>query len=148
MALSADARYVTKGDEVVNVAVKSGATIYDGALLMADTDTGGAAEPYDGNIGAILLGWHFGDTEDDGTSSPAHTAKIARGGFQIKGLAVSGLAGTAADIGKKVYAQDDGTYDVVSQTTHEVLVGHVVSADSSTTATVLMLPNVYGTVGV
>lgn len=148
MALSADARYVTKPDEVLSVAVKSGATIYDGALLMADTTSGGAAEPYDGTIGAILLGWHFGDTEDDGSSSPTHTAKIARGGFVVEGLTVAGLGGTSADIGKKVYATDDGTYSVTDNTTHQVHVGHVRGNSTASVADVVMLPNLFGTVGV
>ncbi len=148
MALTGNAFYTTKGNDVLNVPVKSGATIYDGALLMADTTTGGAAEPYDGTIGAILLGWHFGDVNDDATSSPTKTAKLAVGSFTVLGLTVAGLGGTAADIGKAVYATDDGTYTVTNPTTHTVVAGHVQNYVSASVADVKMVADIFGTVGV
>ena len=147
-ALTANARYVTKPDEIVNVPVLSAAVIFDGALCMANTTTGGAAEPYDGTIGAILLGWHLGDVDDDGTASPTKTVKLAKGGFIIVGLTVAGLGGTDADIGKKVFATNDGTYSVTAAVTHEVNVGHVSCNSTATVADVLMVPSIFGTVGV
>lgn len=151
MALSANARYTTKPDTIINVPVKSGATIYDGSLCMGGATTGGPATPYDGTIGAILLGWNFGDVNDDGTASPTKTAKLAKGGFIFLGLTVAGLSGSAADIGKKVYATDDGTYTVTSNTTHQVPVGFVcgtVASAPSTLADVHTVADIYGTVGV
>ena len=144
MALSGNATYTTQSNEVINVPVKSGATIYNGALLM---DNSGAT-PYDGTIGAILLGWHFGDVNDDASSSPIKTAKIARGGFRILGLAVTGLGGTIADVGLPVYATDDGTYTITNPTTHTVRVGTISRFVSASVADVAMVADIFGTAGV
>lgn len=147
-ALSANAAYTTKPAEIVNVPVLSGATIYNGALCCCDTTSGGAAKPYSGTIGQILLGWHFGDVNDDGSSSPTKTAKIARGGFIVLGLTVAGLGGSNVDIGKKVYATNDGTYTVTDPTTHTAHVGHVSGNATASVADVLFVPSVFGQVSV
>lgn len=148
MALSANARYTTKPDNTINVPVLSGATIYDGSLCCCDTTSGGAAKPYTGTIGQILLGWNFGDVADDGTATPTKTAKIAKGGFTILGLTVAGLGGSNVDIGKKVYATDDGTYTVTNPTTHAVVVGYVQGNATATVADVHTVADIFGTVGV
>lgn len=144
MALSANATYVTKSGDLINVPVKTGATIYNGALLM---DSSGAT-PYDGTIGAILLGWHFGDVNDDASTSPTKTAKIARGGFGVLSLTVAGLGGTIADVGLAVYATDDGTYTITNGTTHTVRVGTISRFVSATVADVQMVADIFGTAGV
>lgn len=148
MALSANAFHATKPTEIVNCPVKTGATIYNESLLMAATTSGGAATPYDGTIGAILLGWHFGDVNDDASSSPGKSAKIAVGRFVFKSLTVAGLSGTSSDIGVKVYATDDGTYTISNPTTHTVVVGNVCRHISSSVCDVKTVADIFGTVGV
>lgn len=148
MALSDNANLTIASDDVVVVPVQTGYTLYSGSLCQAHAATGGSARPYDGTIGAMLLGWHFGSAADDGTSSPTYTAKLQRGGFIFYRLTVAGLANATTDTGKKVYATDDGTYSVTSITTHQVQVGNVIRSYSTTVADVLTVNNIYGTLGV
>lgn len=147
MALSADSNLSPGSADVVAVPVQTGYTLYNGSLCMAHAASGGAARPYDGTIGALLLGWHFGSAADDGTSSPTYTAKIVRGSFVLFRLTVAGLGNATTDIGKKVYATDDGTYTVTSQTTHQVQIGNVIRSYSTTVADVLTVNSIFGTLG-
>jgi hypothetical protein len=91
--------------------VKNASVIYYGALCSCDTDTG-SAKPYDGTESDKLLGWHNSDSVTGATaSSPPPRAQLITGPFFWEDCPLGGgIAGTNADIGKRVWATDDGTY--------------------------------------
>lgn len=125
MALSANANIVTRatgGAREFTSIVKSGSVIYNGALCMFDTTSGGLVEPYAAGANLILAGWHLGDTVTGSSSYP-----VAKLHSQIGTvlLTVATLANDSTDIGKPVYATDDGTYTVTAPA-NGVVVGTVV----------------------
>lgn len=115
MALSANRTdFVISQDEKggrLAIEVKNASVVYHGALCSCDTDTG-PAKPFDGTETDKLLGWHNGDAVTGSTStSPPPRASLITGPFMWEKLTLAaGLAGTNADIGKRIWATDDGTY--------------------------------------
>jgi len=153
MALSADGNWVTQDvarDAAMSLIVLTGSVLYNSALCSHDT-TVGEIKPYDGTVTDRLVGWHLWDKKTGNGSGARVKARIARGGFIVKALPVTGLNGTtpSVDYGKPVYASDDGTYTLTG-TTATQRVGRVLPDDNSVTvgtdANVLMR-DVFGVVG-
>ena len=116
MALSAGVSWTLKGGAdcvQVPLQVKSAAVIYNGALVSFQT-LNNAVQPFDGRATDVLCGWHFGDTvTGDGTA--LKMARIRTGPFIGESVTVAGsVANDVTDIGKIVYATDDGTYTISS----------------------------------
>lgn len=116
MALSAGVSWTTKGGVSCiqfPLQVKSAAVIYNGALVSFET-LNNACIPFDGGSTDVLAGWHFGDTvTGDGTKLKA--ARIHTGPFIGERVTVGGSpANDATDLGRIVYASDDGTYTISS----------------------------------
>lgn len=121
MALTAGVARTTKGGaESVQfpLTVKNASVVYNGALVSFET-TMGEAIPFDGTATDCLAGWHFGDTVTGNSAAPREKCRIRTGPFIFERLTVGGaVANGAADLGKKVYATDDGTYTVNSGGAH------------------------------
>jgi len=146
MALSADASPVIRNGATMAMKVLTAAVVYNFALCSHDTTTG-AIKPYDGTGADRLVGWHFGSTVTGLTTAAVPPrAFINPGGFVAESLTVATLAGSDADLGKPVWATDDGTYTVTDPGGTDQQVGWVVRRRSSTTADVY-LKNVMGQVG-
>jgi hypothetical protein len=117
MALSAGVSWTLKGGAAGSiqfpVQVKSAAVVYNGALVSFET-LSGAVIPFDGGSTDVLCGWHFGDTvTGDGTATK--NARICTGPFIGENVSLGGtLNNSTADLGRIVYATDDGTYTVAS----------------------------------
>lgn len=116
MALSAGVSWTLKGGAdciQLPLQVKSAAVIYNGALVSFQT-LNNAVQPFDGGSTDVLCGWHFGDTvTGDGTA--LKNALIRTGPFIGERVTVGGsVANDVSDIGKIVYATDDGTYTIAS----------------------------------
>ncbi len=130
---SQDEKGIRLAPEIINADI-----VYHGALLSADTDTG-AAKPFDGTETDKLYGWHVGEqTTGDTSASPPPRAQIISGPFTWHACPVTGLAGTVADQGKRVWATDDGTYTVIDPGSIGAEVGMVEYYINSTTADVIM----------
>lgn len=127
MALSANATYTIKGGASclqMPLQVKSASVIYNGALVSFET-LNGAVIPFDGGSTDVLAGWHFGDAVTGTSSAPYATAKIRTGPFIIERLTVGGSpSNSATDLGRSVFATDDGTYTITSS---GALVGKIVA---------------------
>lgn len=167
MALSAAAAFGVAVGGRYTAKVETSAVIYSGALLMfgSNSNANGAVQPYDGSISAVIAGWAFGDLGSvdgngiatGGTIITGNTAgaippvaSIAPGGdFILVGATVAGLGNTTIDLGKIVYATDDGTYTVTSPTTHMAQVGYIVKAypDTATGTANIHTKYVLGQVG-
>ena len=119
--------------------VKNNSVIYYGALCSCDTDTG-ACKPFDGTSSDKLLGWHVDEsvTGDTGAVIYPH-AKLLIGPFRWKSCPVTGLAGTVADNGKRVYATDDETYTVLDPSPTGAEVGYIDNYVDATYADVIMV---------
>ena len=127
-----DDRSIRATPEVLNAAV-----VYRGALCSCDTDTG-ACKPFDGTDTDKLLGWHVEETKTgDTTASPKPRASLITGPFRWTNCPVSNLAGTVADNGKRVWATDDGTYNVTDPGGAGAEVGYVDNYVSSSLADVI-----------
>ena len=123
------------------------AVLYYGALCSCDADTG-ACKPYDGTEADKMLGWHVEESiTGDTSASPKPRASLITGPFYWHRCPVTGLAGTAADIGKRVWATDDGTYTVTDPGSVGTEVGVVVMYSTSSVADVWMR-NILGQVDV
>ena len=142
MALSADRTdFVISQDDRggrITPEVKNASVIYYGALVSCDTDTG-AVKPFDGTKTDKLMGWHNGDTvTGDSSATPPPRAQLITGPFMWKDCPVTGLAGTNADIGKEIWATDDGTYTRTDPGGSGARVGLVVMYNTTAKADVWM----------
>lgn len=118
--------------------IKNSSVLYYGALVSCDTDTG-AAKPYDGTESDKLLGWHVEESVTGDTSaSPKPRASLITGPFRWRKCPVSNLAGTVADNGKRVWATDDGTYNVQDPGGSGAEVGYIDNYVNSSYADVIM----------
>jgi len=105
--------------------VKNSSVVYYGSLCSCDTDTG-ACKPFDGTKSDKLLGWHVEESVTGNTSaSPKPRASLITGPFRWPSCPVSNLAGTVADNGKRVWATDDGTYNVQDPGSSGAEVGYI-----------------------
>jgi hypothetical protein len=120
--------------------IKDASVLYFGALCSFDTETG-LIKPYDGTEADALAGWFVGGaapkTGATSDSSPPE-AELETGPFIWHDLEVGGLSGTyATDLGKRVWATDDGTYTTTDPGSTGTNIGIVVRPISSSKAAVL-----------
>lgn len=118
MALSANAKPVISGgvDCIQFTApVKTSSVVYNGALCSFET-LNGPVIPFDGGSTDVLAGWHFGDAVTGNTSAAVPPrATLKTGPFIYLGLTVGGSpSNSTADLGRSVYASDDGTYTITA----------------------------------
>lgn len=105
--------------------VKNAAVIYYSALCSCDTDTG-ACKPFDGTETDKLLGWHVESTVTGDTSADVKPrASLITGPFRWPNMPVTGLAGTVADQGKRIWAVNDGGYQITDPGGSGAEVGYV-----------------------
>ncbi len=121
--------------------VKNTSVLYYGALVSCDTDVG-AAKPFDGTETDKLLGWHVEETVTGDTSpsggAPNPRASLITGPFRWPNMPVTGLAGTVADNGKRIWATNDGTYTIGDPGGSGAEVGYVDNYRSSSKADVIL----------
>ena len=116
--------------------------VYYGAYMaLGSRDHGTAATrgrclPFNDENGAIPLGWSLGRKTGDTAASPIIRAEVDLSGRVYKNVAVTGLAGTVADVGRLVYATDDDTFDL-TRPTLGIPIGIVMDFVSATNADVL-----------
>lgn len=119
MALSANKQYRTSGKDKLSLVVADGSTIYAGALVAIGGPghaSAGYALPYSDAANLIPVGIAQQKVVGDG----AETIDVFLDGFVARNTVVGGtLAGTIADVGKKVYFHDDGTLSITAPTTGE-----------------------------
>ena len=128
MALSANAKPVIAGGVSCiqfTAPVKTSSVIYNGALCAFDT-LNGPITAFDGGATDVLAGWHFGDTVTGNTAATVPPrATIKTGPFIWLGLTVGGSpSNSTLDLGRSVYASDDGTYTITATGAH---VGKIVA---------------------
>ena len=123
------------------------AVIYYGALTSCDTDTG-ACKPYDGTETDKLLGWHVEETvTGDTDATPKPRASLITGPFRWPDMPLTGLVGTVADNGKRIWAINDGSYTVIDPGSTGAEVGYIDNYVSTSVADAI-LRNVGGYVDV
>ena len=141
MALSADRTdFVIAQDDRggrITPELLNAAVVYYGSLCSFNTVTGGV-KPFDGTVGDKLAGWHNSDSKTGATStSPPPRAQLITGPFMWEDCPLGGSpAGTAADLGKRVWATDDGTYTVADPGGSGAEVGVIVMYKPSSAADV------------
>lgn len=120
MALSANALVKTKlntGEYFLDLIVKSGVTIYQGALVAIETSTGHITK-----CATSLAGEFAGIATEKVVGDGVLKCRV-----QVAGLFQFTLSGTTAavtDIGKPVYASADDTVTLTS--TNNILIGAIV----------------------
>ena len=128
-----DNRSIKATPEVLDEAV-----IYYGALCSCDTDTG-ACKPYDGTETDKLLGWHVEETvTGDTDAKPKPRASLVTGPFRWPTAPVTGLAGTVADNGKRIWAITDATYTTADPGSSGAEVGYIDNYVSSSYADIIL----------
>lgn len=146
MALTANTFYKVGQDRsVLALRVKDAEVIYAGAAI-ALGGPGHASAGYAFNFVAdvtntIFVGWALEAVTGDTSATEPPEVKLDIGGRLFENLAVSGLAGTIADVGKPVYMSDNGTFTVTAPTTGQErpLIGYITRAISATRVDVLSL---------
>lgn len=98
--------------EVINTEVLySGGYVALGAPDHGTTANRGRLFAWASAAGEIPVGFAYGrDITGDTSASPIPAGTVDAGETVIKQVAVTGLAGTVADVGQKVYMSDDGTF--------------------------------------
>lgn len=147
MALSANQNYETKGAGAKNIEVANAKVIYTDALVCINHRNHGSSgkrgrlAPFTVSNFKIPLGLGVNGAEatpvtgdSTATPPPRGTAAIST---KIVRLPVTGLAGTAADVGLEVWASADGTF-TTTRVAKYAWSGVVISEYSSTEAYVLM----------
>lgn len=147
MALSANAKPVISGGASCvqfTAPVKTSSVVYNGALCSFET-LNGAIIPFDGGATDVLAGWHFGDTVTGNTAATVPPrATLKSGPFIWNSLTVGGSpSNSITDLGRIVYASDDGTYTI---TATGAAVGRIVAYVSTGVFDVEM-KNVFGRFG-
>ncbi|MHA1329611.1 MAG: capsid cement protein [Candidatus Hodarchaeales archaeon] len=113
--------------QIIEFPVAGSTTIYKGAIVAVNTSTGYVVPASDA-ANRIVVGVAVEKADNSSGSNGDKTVRVYRTGvFQF--------ACSSADqtwVGKKVYAVDDNTVALAATTTNDVLVGTVVSYESST----------------
>lgn len=131
--LSAAREDQRKDDELVAFPVKTGVTIYKGALVGVDAT--GYAKPA-ATTDKRIVGVAYETVAAGAAASGTSTCRVSRkGSFQFAG---SGLAIT--NVGDKVYVTDDNTVTTVATAT--IQVGVVTEFLSATSVRVAITPNI------
>jgi hypothetical protein len=143
MALTANVQRETRttqkaAPQIVNAAVLySGAVVAVGSRNHATATSRGRCLPWASTAGQIPFGWAVGDVKTGATAStPIPEADLDIAGRVVTRLAVTGLGGTFADVGRLVYASDDGTFTLTKPTVG-IPHGMIVRFSSATLADVL-----------
>jgi hypothetical protein len=105
MALANDYVYVTAGRTVSSLALTSGVTAYDGALLGLSPSTGKAVLWSD-TSGILFMGIAMRRAVGDANLTEV---SIDTAGLELRDVAVTG-ASAITDQGDKIYATDDNTF--------------------------------------
>lgn len=131
--LTASRDDLRKDDELIAFPVKTGVTIYKGALVGVDST--GYAKPA-ATTDKRIVGVAYETVAAGASASGTFTVRVYRKGtFQFNG---SGLAVT--NVGDKVYVTDDNT--VQTSATSTILVGVITEFTSATSVRVSITPNV------
>jgi len=118
--------------------IKNTSVLYYGALCSCDAGTG-ACKPFDGTESDKLLGWHVEESVTGATgSTPKPRASLITGPFRWPSMPLTGLAGTVADNGKRIWATDDGTYTVLDPGGSGAEVGYIDNYVSSSYADAIL----------
>ncbi len=119
MALAADQTYDVTGSQLVNPEIVNTDRVFGGSYVMlgsfdhATAADIGRVQAWNDVEGAIPFGFNTkGDTTGDTTVADPPDSNLDIDSRIIKGLAVTGLAGTVADISRLIYATDDNTFTV------------------------------------
>lgn len=147
-ALTADRTWETRpvaGTQ--NFTVVNAATVYIGGLVQIDATTG-FVEPWDGTgtLAGMCVG--YGDGVDvnkttDGvtgntSATPRPSVRVATGGMEIKGVAVTGAA--AGDVGNQVWTASDvdNLADLTDTDTTNAAVGFLLAVRSASDCDVML----------
>lgn len=147
MALSANTKYTQLGAGGGEIEIANSAVVYQNALVAINhrrfTTTGarGRLNRFTASNGRIPLGIAIPVSNGlpatgNSSSTPPPRAGVALNS-RIALLTITGLAGTAADVGREVWASDDGTF-VLLRAAKYAWAGVVIKENNSTTAYVLM----------
>jgi hypothetical protein len=143
MALSANAQRETRTTQKASPQIVNAAVLYSGAYVgvgsrnHATATSRGRCLPWASTAGQIPFGWALGDVKTGATAStPIPEADIDISERIVINIAVTGLAGTFADVGRLVYASDDGTFTFTKPTVG-IPVGMIVRFRSATACDVL-----------
>lgn len=141
--LAADVIYDTRGFDGEAFEVINGDIVYAGGYTAlggpnhGTAATIGRALPWADDTGHLIpAGFNTVQTTGDTSASPIPRAPVILTGQVIKSLAVTAAAGTFDDVGKPVYAIDDGNYTVTRPTTIGWPVGVIVRHRSALVADV------------
>lgn len=113
-------------------AVHSSAIYAGGYMALGSRDHATAANrgriyPYNDELGAIPLGFALQQQTGNTGASPIPEAEVEIGETIVQNCAVTGAAGTYADVGRLVYATDDGTF-TLTRPTIGIALGMIVRA--------------------
>lgn len=141
MALAADtARLTAKRSHIYPQVVNAAVIFAGGFCAIGNADHGTAANkgrsyPFSIAAGAIPVGW--AEAGVTGTGSSANKSQLLVEGRVIEQLAVTGVT-AITDVGKWVYATDDGTF-TLTRVAMNIPIGIIVDWYSGTSCDVYML---------
>jgi hypothetical protein len=143
MALTANVQRETRTTQKASPQIVNAAVLYSGAYVGLGSrnhptaTSRGRCLPWASTAGQIPFGWKISDSQTGSTSSsPIPEADLDIAERIVVNLAVTGLGGTFADVGRLVYATDDGTFSFTKPTVG-VPAGMVVRFRSATVCDVL-----------
>lgn len=122
MALAANGQAVVKAPHTLALEAVDAASIFNQSAMMlgaashGTAATRGRAQAWNDEVGAIPLGWSMARTTGDTAASPIVNAEVDLQSRIFSNVAVTGLAGTVADVGKVVYMTDDATFTLTRPT--------------------------------
>jgi hypothetical protein len=144
MVLAANASLSVRGATLISPEVINGDIVYAGAYTAigsrdhATAATRGRALPWlDDTLGLIPAGWALQQVTGNTGATPIPEVDLNIDDRVCKNIAVTGLAGDVGDVGRIVYAVDDGAFTLVRPTTIGFPAGIIVRWVSATNADVL-----------
>lgn len=144
MVLAANSQLSVRGADLAAIQVITGDIVYAGAYVAigsrdhATAASRGRVIPYaDDTEGLIPMGFALQQVTGDTSATPIPSAEIDVSDRVVKNHAVTGLGGVFGDVGRLVYAVDDGAYTLTRPTTVGYPAGMVIGFVSSTNADVL-----------
>lgn len=140
MALSANGTAVVADKVQLAAQVINAATLFNQSYtFMGHADHATAASRgrlgnWTSAVSQIPMGFSTSKSVGDTSASPIVEGQLDMDGRILKNIAVTGLAGTVADNGKKVYMTDDGTFTLTRPSSPTLPLGFVTRFISSTNA--------------
>lgn len=145
MALAANGSSTVRSTTTAAIQVANAVEVYNqglealGSRSHGTAATRGRVKTWSSAVGEIPLGFAVQRQTGNTSGSPIPEAEMELQGRVMKNQTVAGLAGTQADVGRKIYATDDGTFTITRPAAPTMPLGLVIRSVSATNADIFFL---------